>query len=61
MYGVVTPAWQMMSEHTHRIKRKMQREVGGLLFEVGANGWHLHEPKETIYELPDVPTIKSKW
>jgi hypothetical protein len=61
MYGVVTPAWQMMSEHTQRIKRKMQREVGGLLFEVGANGWHLHEPKETIYELPDVPTIKSKW
>lgn len=59
MYGIVTPAWQLMSEHTHRIKRKIQREVGGLLFEVTANKWQMHDP--LIYKLPDVPTIKSKW
>jgi hypothetical protein len=58
MYGIVTPAWQLASEHTNRIKRQIQRKVGGLLFEVTANKWEMHKP--LIYELPDVPTIKSK-
>lgn len=32
--GVVTPAWQMLTEHGHKVVRRAQGTVGGLIFEV---------------------------
>lgn len=53
-FGVVTPAWQLMTEYSHRVVRRTQRGVGGLLFEVTANGWDF-EPLR--YSLPPVPEV----
>jgi hypothetical protein len=57
-FGVVTPAWQLMTEYSHRVVRRTQRGVGGLLFEVTANGWDF-EPLR--YQLPPVPEMVAKW
>ena len=56
-FGVVTPAWQLMTEYSHRVVRRTQRGVGGLLFTVTANGWDF-EPLR--YSLPPVPEVEAK-
>jgi hypothetical protein len=56
-FGVVTPAWQLMTEYSHRVVRRTQRSVGGLLFEVTSNGWDYELLR---YSLPPVPEVTVK-
>jgi len=48
--GVVTPAWQLITEYGHRVTRNPQRTVGGLVFEVSETGYRF-EP--LLYHLPE--------
>lgn len=56
-FGVVTPAWQLMTEFSHRVVRRTQRSVGGLLFEITANGWDFELLR---YQLPAIPEVTVK-
>lgn len=55
-FGVVTPAWQLMTEYSHRVVRRTQRSVGGLLFEVTSNGWDFELLR---YSLPPIPEVRA--